>query len=106
MDNSPDKKLELGMRSEYQSQYNPEKLFPIPRSRKRMEIGVDPEHPPFNGFDLWNHYEVSWLNEKGKPMIGVAEIYYDCASPYLVESKSLKLYFNSFYNTIVLEIIF
>ena len=99
MDNSPDKKLELGMRSEYQSQYNPEKLFPIPRSRKRMEIGVDPEHPPFNGFDLWNHYEVSWLNEKGKPLVATAEIIYDANSLNIIESKSLKLYFNTLNNT-------
>ncbi len=99
MDNQFDKKLELGQKSEYQAQYNPEKLFPIPRSRKRMEIGIDPEQPPFNGFDLWNHYEVSWLNEKGKPIVGIAEIIYDCHSPNIIESKSLKLYFNTLNNS-------
>ncbi len=53
---------------------------------------------PFFGFDCWNHYEVSWLNDKGKPIVATAEIYYDCASPMIIESKSLKLYFNSFNN--------
>ena len=99
MDNLSEKKLELGEKSEYQSQYNPEKLFPIPRTRKRMEIGIDPNNPPFNGFDLWNHYEISWLNEKGKPIVATAEIIYDCNSSNIIESKSLKLYFNSLNNT-------
>lgn len=99
MDNLSDKKWELGNKSEYQSLYNPEKIFPISRAHKRMEIGIDPENPPFNGFDLWNHYEVSWLNEKGKPMVATAEIIYDCHSPNIVESKSLKLYFNTLNNT-------
>ncbi|WP_233586626.1 NADPH-dependent 7-cyano-7-deazaguanine reductase QueF [Legionella sp. km772] len=99
MDILSEKKLELGEKSEYQSQYNPEKIFPIPRARKRMEIGIDPQHVPFNGFDLWNHYEVSWLNEKGKPMVATAEIIYDCHSPNIIESKSLKLYFNTLNNT-------
>jgi len=51
---------------------------------------------PFTGFDLWNHYEVSWLNAKGKPIVALAEIRYPCESPQIIESKSMKLYFNSF----------
>lgn len=90
---------ELGQSSSYDSHYNPERLFAIPRAVKRKEINIDPNQLPFYGFDCWNHYEVSWLNEKGKPMVAVAEIIYDCATPYLIESKSLKLYFNSFNNT-------
>lgn len=90
---------ELGHSSSYDSHYNPERLLAIPRAAKRKEIGVDPSRLPFYGFDCWNHYEVSWLNEKGKPMVAVAEIIYDCETPYLIESKSLKLYFNSFNNT-------
>src|SRR5579864_6863938 len=89
---------ELGKKSEYDSHYNPDKLFPIPRKSKRDEIGV-PEKLPFYGVDIWNHYEVSWLNEKGKPKVALAEIIYGCDSPYLIESKSMKLYFNSFNNT-------
>ena len=89
---------ELGKKTDYDQTYNPERLYPIPRAGKRLEIGIDPNALPFYGFDCWNHYEVSWLNSKGKPMVAIAEIYYDCASPYIVESKSLKLYFNSFNN--------
>lgn len=90
---------ELGKKSDYESSYNPNRLYPIPRAAKRQEIGIKPDCLPFYGFDCWNHYEVSWLNDKGKPMVGIAEIIYDCRSPKLIESKSLKLYFNSFNNT-------
>ncbi len=90
---------ELGLSSSYDLHYNPERLFAIPRAGKREEIGIEANQLPFYGFDCWNHYEVSWLNEKGKPIVAVAEIIYDCETPYLIESKSLKLYFNSFNNT-------
>lgn len=89
---------ELGKKAEYDPHYNPDKLFPIPRKGKREEIGV-PDDLPFFGFDLWNHYEVSWLNEKGKPVVALAEISYGCETPCIIESKSMKLYFNSFNNT-------
>lgn len=92
-------KSELGKKSAYDETYNPSRLYPIPRAGKRQEIGVDPTQLPFHGFDCWNHYEVSWLNAKGKPMVAIAEIFYDCSSPNIIESKSLKLYFNSFNNT-------
>lgn len=95
---------ELGKKSDYESSYNPSRLYPIPRAPKRQEIGINPDKLPFNGFDCWNHYEVSWLNDKGKPMVGIAEIIYDCRSPKLIESKSLKLYFNSFNNTRISDI--
>ncbi|RUR10938.1 NADPH-dependent 7-cyano-7-deazaguanine reductase QueF [Legionella septentrionalis] len=90
---------ELGKKSTYIATYDPTRLFPISRDEKRREIGIDPASLPFFGFDCWNHYEVSWLNEKGKPMVALAELVYDCNSPKLIESKSLKLYFNSFNNT-------
>lgn len=90
---------ELGKKTEYDQTYNPERLYAIPRAAKRKEIGVNVKNPPFLGFDYWNHYEVSWLNERGKPIVATAEIIYDCNSPFLIESKSLKLYFNSFNNT-------
>jgi len=89
---------ELGKKSEYDSLYNPGKLFPIPRKGKRDEIGV-PDQLPFFGFDLWNHYEVSWLNPKGKPVVALAQISYGCETPGIIESKSMKLYFNSFNNS-------
>lgn len=99
MSNISDKGFELGKKSEYESQYNPNKLFPISRVHKRIDIGINPKELPFNGFDLWNHYEVSWLNSKGKPIVATAEITYDCHSPNIIESKSLKLYFNTLNNT-------
>lgn len=94
-----EKNLELGKKSEYEATYNADKLFPIPRVEKRIEIGIDPHNVPFYGFDAWNHYEVSWLNAKGKPVVATAEILYDCHTPNIIESKSLKLYFNTFNNT-------
>lgn len=90
---------ELGKKTCYDQSYNPDRLYAIPREGKRKEIGINSKILPFSGFDLWNHYEVSWLNNKGKPMVALAEIYYDCHSPFIVESKSLKLYFNSLNNT-------
>ncbi len=89
---------ELGKKTQYDSTYDPKKLFPISRKPRRDEIGVTGALP-FWGVDIWNHYEVSWLNEKGKPVVAVAEIMYGCDSENIVESKSLKLYFNSFNNT-------
>lgn len=90
---------ELGKKSKYDSTYNPNKLFPIPRQLKRNEIGVNSENLPFCGYDLWNHYEVSWLNAKGKPVVAMAQISYNCSTSHIIESKSLKLYFNSFNNS-------
>lgn len=89
----------LGKKSGYEAKYNPLLLFPIQRAPKRIEIDIDPTNLPFYGIDLWNHYEVSWLNPKGKPIVAIATIQYDCQSPKLIESKSLKLYFNSFNQT-------
>lgn len=100
--NHADEKLEyeseLGQKSTYDATYNPQRLYPISRESKRQELGIDSTKLPFYGYDCWNHYEVSWLNPKGKPVVAIAEIIYDCQSPKIIESKSLKLYFNSFNN--------
>ena len=61
----------LGKATEYQSRYAPELLYPIPRQLKRSEIGIVDTALPFVGEDLWNAYELSWLNPKGKPMVAV-----------------------------------
>lgn len=90
---------QLGKKSSYEAVYNPKLLFAIPRAGKREELGVNSDSLPFYGFDCWNHYEVSWLNPKGKPMVAIAEVIYDCHSPMIIESKSMKLYFNSLNNT-------
>ena len=88
----------LGKNSSYISQYTAGLLFPIPRKGKRDEIGV-PEVLPFHGFDTWNAYEISWLNSKGKPIVAIAQFDVSCASRNIIESKSFKLYLNSFNNT-------
>jgi len=90
---------ELGKKSTYEFHYNPDRLLPITRVQNRLALGINTLPLPFYGFDRWNHYEVSWLNEKGKPIIAVAEIIYGCESENIIESKSMKLYFNSFNNS-------
>lgn len=89
----------LGKKSPYINQYAPELLFPIPRLGKRDEIGV-PTPLPFYGFDTWNAYEVSWLNPKGKPVVAMVQFDISCMSTHIIESKSFKLYLNSFNNTV------
>ncbi len=90
--------LELGKQSKYESAYNPDKLFAIARTIKRAEIGIAGTLP-FFGVDVWNHYEVSWLTPRGVPRVAVATIVVPCTSPNVIESKSMKLYFNTFNNT-------
>ncbi len=84
----------LGKHTEYPHRYSPNLLYPIPRSEGRRLLSLG-EELPFHGVDIWNAYELSWLNEKGKPVAAVGEILYPASSPNIVESKSLKLYLNS-----------
>jgi 7-cyano-7-deazaguanine reductase len=79
-------------------QYDASLLFPIPRSDKRLEMGLS-EPLPFMGADLWTAFELSWLNMRGKPQVGLAHITVPCETPNIVESKSVKLYLNSLNNT-------
>jgi 7-cyano-7-deazaguanine reductase len=95
--NTPEQST-LGKASAYADQYDASLLFPIPRSEKRSEIGLN-STLPFMGADLWTAFELSWLNARGKPHIAIAQIIIPCESPCIVESKSVKLYFNSFNNT-------
>ncbi|BDT57265.1 NADPH-dependent 7-cyano-7-deazaguanine reductase [Massilia varians] len=96
--NTPDQSP-LGKTSAYQSEYAPELLFPIPRLQKREEIGLGVGTLPFFGVDIWNAYELSWLNMRGKPQVAIATITAPADSPNIVESKSFKLYLNSFNQT-------
>jgi len=89
----------LGKATEYQSHYAPELLYPIPRQLKRSELGIADAALPFVGDDLWNAYELSWLNTKGKPVVAVGTFRVPATSPNLIESKSFKLYLNSFNQT-------
>lgn len=88
----------LGKQATYESHYNRDLLFTIPRKTKHEEIGIHGALP-FQGVDVWNGYELSWLNAKGKPVVAIIEFIIPCDSPNLVESKSIKLYLNSFNNT-------
>ena len=99
--NTPEQS-QLGKASSYIDQYDASLLFPIPRADKRAEIGVL-QAPPFFGADMWTLYELSWLNLRGKPQVALAHITVPCESPNIVESKSLKLYLNSFNNTKFLD---
>ncbi len=88
----------LGKPSAYQTQYDPGLLFPIARQGKRDELGIGGTLP-FFGVDIWNAYEISWLNLRGKPQIAIATITVPADSANIVESKSFKLYLNSFNQT-------
>jgi 7-cyano-7-deazaguanine reductase len=88
----------LGKPSAYQTQYAPDLLFPIPRQEKRGELQLSGTLP-FFGVDIWNAYEVSWLNMRGKPQVAVATITVPADTPNIIESKSFKLYLNSFNQT-------
>ena len=90
--------LPLGEKTFYKTEYDPELLCPFPRQIKRDVIGVT-ETLPFNGYDIWNAFELSWLNLKGKPVIAMGEFHIPCESSNLIESKSFKLYLNSFNQT-------
>ena len=89
---------QLGKSSAYVDQYDAALLFPIARAGKRAELGIAGE-PPFLGADMWTAYELSWLNLRGKPQVALAHFTVPCESHNIVESKSLKLYLNSFNNS-------
>ena len=95
LDNSTISK-HLGQTSQYKATYDPSLLVREPRQSNRDHLNIDDNNLPFTGNDTWNAYEVSGLTNKGLPVTGVAKIVYPCDSTYIVESKSIKLYFNSF----------
>jgi 7-cyano-7-deazaguanine reductase len=96
--NTPEQS-QLGKSSAYIDQYDPSLLFPLPRAPKREEIGLQGSQMPFFGADLWTAFELSWLNPRGKPQVALAHFTIPCETPNLIESKSFKLYLNSFNNT-------
>jgi 7-cyano-7-deazaguanine reductase len=85
----------LGRAVAYRDDYDASLLFPIPRAHKRAELGLSVPLP-FQGVDIWNAYELSWLDLRGKPRVALAEFRVPAASPNIIESKSFKLYLNSF----------
>ncbi|MGE6193094.1 NADPH-dependent 7-cyano-7-deazaguanine reductase QueF [Stutzerimonas stutzeri] len=85
----------LGKSSDYVATYSPHLLFPIPRAPKWAELGLTAETLPYQGVDLWNCYELSWLLPSGKPVVAIGEFEIPADSPNIIESKSFKLYLNS-----------
>lgn len=90
--------LTLGQKTEYANQYDPSLLQPVPRSLNRDDLELGDELP-FKGCDIWTLYELSWLSEKGLPQVAVGEVSIPATSQNLIESKSFKLYLNSFNQT-------
>ncbi len=86
----------LGQRTSYPTTYSPDILVPVERSLNRGYLGLSPESLPFVGADAWHAYEVSCLIASGLPIVGLLKICYPATSRHIVESKSLKLYLNSF----------
>ncbi|MEF1288935.1 NADPH-dependent 7-cyano-7-deazaguanine reductase QueF [Vibrio sp. M260118] len=87
--------LTLGQKTEYSNQYDPNLLQPVPRSLNRDDLHLG-DALPFQGCDIWTLYELSWLNEKGLPQVAIGEVSIPATSANLIESKSFKLYLNSF----------
>ncbi len=87
--------LTLGKSTQYESEYNPALLQGVPRKLNRDAIELSAPLP-FHGEDIWTGYELSWLNAKGKPMVAIAEFHLSYESENLIESKSFKLYLNTF----------
>lgn len=85
----------LGKSSEYPEHYDPTLLFPIERSVGRAHLSIQPA-PAWQGEDIWRAFEVSWLNSKGKPEIAILKFTIPASSSHIIESKSFKLYLNSF----------
>lgn len=88
----------LGKQTEYLTHYAPELLFSIARAESRKALGIA-QSLPFWGCDVWTSFEVSWLNQVGKPIVAVAQFTIPCDSEFIIESKSFKLYLNSFNQT-------
>lgn len=96
--NSTANQLVLGKAVTYTEHYTPELLQAVPRSLSRDTLGLT-EQLPFGGTDIWNGYELSWLNRNGKPNVAILRCSVPVDSPNLIESKSFKLYLNSFNQT-------
>lgn len=85
---------QLGKPVDYRAEYDPSLLFAIARAGNRATLGVG-DALPFHGIDIWNAYELSWLDTRGKPRVALAEFRIPADSPNLIESKSFKLYLGS-----------
>ena len=93
------KDLKLGQKTEYKAEYDCSLLKPVPRALNRDSLGITEKQPFTQGCDIWTAYEISWLNPKGLPQVAIADVEIDFRSLNLIESKSFKLYLNSFNQT-------
>ena len=96
LEKSPIEGKLLGKQVDYPSTYSPDILVAVPRFLNRSQYAIDEKELPFTGYDVWHAYEASFLTNKGLPVAGVLKIIYPANNPVIVESKSLKLYLNSF----------
>ena len=103
LDNTP-AQSQLGRASAYLDHYDASLLFPIARATQREAMGITPGALPFFGADLWTAFELSWLNPRGKPQVAIAHFTVPCETPNIIESKSFKLYLNSFNSTVFADI--
>ncbi len=85
----------LGQTTVYPTQYDPALLFPIARADGRALLGAAPPQTISQGVDVWHIFELSWLDQSGRPVVAIGRMTLPADSPFLIESKSLKLYFNS-----------
>ena len=86
----------LGKKVSGSETYDPSILVAVPRYENREQYNIDPNYLPFVGYDIWHGYEFSTMTSTGIPVTRVIKLKYDCNSEYIVESKSLKLYLNSY----------
>lgn len=91
--------LSLGKETQYHDQYDAGLLQGVPRSLNRDSLSLTAENLPFRGGDIWTMYELSWLNSKGLPQVAIGHVELDATTENLIESKSFKLYLNSFNQT-------
>lgn len=96
MQHHPAQNSPLGKNSAYPSQYDASLLFGISRATKWSELGFSADNLPYVGADIWNCYELSWLLPSGKPVVAIGQFIVPADSPNIIESKSFKLYLNSF----------
>ncbi|MBV1877041.1 MAG: NADPH-dependent 7-cyano-7-deazaguanine reductase QueF [Pseudomonadales bacterium] len=89
----------LDKKVDYVATYKPSLLVAIPRAEQRRSLGITEDALPFRGMDIWNAYEFTWLNSRGKPEVAQAQFHVPAKSASIIESKSLKLYLGSFANT-------
>ena len=88
--------IHLGKKVSGSETYNPNLIVPIPRIENRKQYQIEKNNLPFKGFDVWHAYEFSAMTTNGIPVTRLMKMKYSCESEFLVESKSLKLYLNSF----------